>query len=259
MATTPKIVMIACDDDSTCCLYNYLKKDFEIVTVIEERKTTLEVIQDKYRFLKRRVVKLGFCKVLGQLLFVFFIVRPLKRKSQDRINTILGEDNLDRGSIPKSKITSVKSVNSQKTIDTLKSISPDAIVINGTRIISSKVIDSAGCKLFNIHAGITPKYRGVYGMYWALVNKDYQNCGITVHFIDKGIDTGCIIYQELTVATESDNVVTYIYLQIKSALPKLKQAINEYLDGTLQLQKGPQESHLYSHPTIWEYFKNGVK
>ena len=41
-----------------------------------------------------------------------------------------------------------------------------------------------------MHAGITPQYRGVHGGYWAVVNNDPEHCGVTIHFVDKGIDTG---------------------------------------------------------------------
>jgi methionyl-tRNA formyltransferase len=40
---------------------------------------------------------------------------------------------------------------------------------------------SINSKFVNIHVGITPKYRGVHGTYWALVNNDVENSGVTVH------------------------------------------------------------------------------
>jgi folate-dependent phosphoribosylglycinamide formyltransferase PurN len=72
----------------------------------------------------------------------------------------------------------------------LKAINPDLVIVNGTRIISKKVLSSINSKFVNIHVGITPKYRGVHGTYWALVNNDVENSGVTVHFVDEGIDTG---------------------------------------------------------------------
>jgi methionyl-tRNA formyltransferase len=45
------------------------------------------------------------------------------------------------------------------------------------------------------HTGITLKYSGVHGAYWALVSNDKENCGVIVDKLDQGIDTGEIITQ----------------------------------------------------------------
>ena len=49
------------------------------------------------------------------------------------------------------------------------------MILNGTRIVSKKVISSIGCLFINTHCGITPKYRGVHGGYWAIYNNDLNN------------------------------------------------------------------------------------
>mgnify|MGYP003330073050 CR=1 FL=1 len=52
---------------------------------------------------------------------------------------------------------------------------PDVIIVNGTSILSQSVLDSCNALFLNTHCGITPKYRGVHGAYWALVNNDNEN------------------------------------------------------------------------------------
>lgn len=46
----------------------------------------------------------------------------------------------------------------------------------------------------NIHSSLLPKYRGSVPTLWALCNRE-KEAGITLHHIDKGIDTGDIIAQ----------------------------------------------------------------
>jgi len=70
---------------------------------------------------------------------------------------------------------------------------PDVVVVNGTRIIAEKVLHSVPATFLNTHSGITPLYRGAHGGYWALVKKDRANCGVTIHVVDAGIDTGGIV------------------------------------------------------------------
>ena len=46
------------------------------------------------------------------------------------------------------------------------------------------------CPVINMHAGITLRYRGVHGGYWALAEQHPEWVGTTVHLVDPGIDTG---------------------------------------------------------------------
>ncbi len=46
-----------------------------------------------------------------------------------------------------------------------------------------------------MHAGITLRYRGVHGGYWALAEQHPEWVGTTVHLVDPGIDTGGILAQ----------------------------------------------------------------
>lgn len=135
----------------------------------------------------------------------------------------------------------------------LQKIAPDAIVVIGTRIISREVLNSIPAKFINIHAGITPKYRNVHGAYWAVVNNDYDNCGVTVHLVDPGIDTGSIIYQQTIKIKKEDNFVTYPFLQLAEGIILLKQALKNIFEEKLVLKKGMQESKLWYHPTILQY------
>ena len=56
-------------------------------------------------------------------------------------------------------------------------------------------LGSLGCPVVNVHAGITPRYRGVHGGYWALAERHPEWVGTTVHLVDPGIDTGAILAQ----------------------------------------------------------------
>ena len=61
----------------------------------------------------------------------------------------------------------------------------------------------------NCHAGKLPFYRGRNVLNWALIN-DEKEFGITVHFIDEGIDTGDIIIQKTFPILEIDNYKTIL-------------------------------------------------
>ena len=156
--------------------------------------------------------------------------------------------------LPEEKITLVNSVNDDRCLQILQSIQPDLVIVNGTRIISEQVLREVSCKFINLHAGITPKYRGVHGAYWALVNNDEAHCGVTIHLVDAGIDTGGVIARQKITVSQKDNFVTYPLLQLAAGIPYMKKAIEDILQNRLALlTANTTESRLWSHPTIWEY------
>jgi len=61
----------------------------------------------------------------------------------------------------------------------------------------------------NCHAGKLPFYRGRNILNWVLIN-DEREFGITVHYIDEGIDTGDIILQEVFPITDEDTYRTLL-------------------------------------------------
>lgn len=239
--------MLARPGYSTNILFHSLKNDFEIETVILEKPVAASEL------LKKRIKKLGWWKVAGQLLFQLSIAKILKRTSRKRKEEILKEYGLENTIVPENKIMKVASVNSSECIEALQKVKPELIIVCGTRIISKSVLESLPVKFMNIHAGITPKYRNVHGGYWALVNNDMENCGVTVHLVDEGIDTGTIIYQQKIPVTKRDNFATYPVLQLAEGIIYLKRAINDFFENKLILQKNNLESRLWYHPTIWQY------
>ena len=139
----------------------------------------------------------------------------------------------------------------------LRHLRADVVVLSGTRIISSAVLRGTRATFLNMHAGITPLYRGMHGAYWALVNGDVMNCGVTVHLVDDGIDTGGILEQARIVPTVHDTFATYPRLQLAVGLPLLKKAINDVRAGRAEAKPSPPgESRLWTHPTLLEYLVN---
>ncbi|QNH61460.1 formyl transferase [Hymenobacter sediminicola] len=250
-ASAKKIVILAGPGESTDILFHALDAEFGVHRIIVETPVSQK------QLLKRRTEKLGYATVAGQILFKLLIATPLSRASQGRMRAIKQQAHLNDQSLPEDRVIRVASVNAPECIEQLQALQPDVIVVNGTRIISKKVLTSVPCKFINTHAGITPLYRGVHGGYWALANNDPQHCGVSVHLVDPGIDTGAIIAQALIQPTAEDNFVTYPLLQLAAGLPLLKQAVRDALYGEIQLKPAPEGvSKLWSHPTLAEYVSN---
>ncbi len=254
----PQIVILAGNGTSTHVLYNYISQYFSIQKVIIENKESTSL------FLKRRIKRYGIVTVFGQLLFQIFCAKPIQLLSGSRRKEILQQSNLQESPVPTNKTMHVNSVNEEQCIIELQKINPKIILVNGTRIISKKVLTSANAIFINMHAGITPKYRGVHGGYWALANADVENCGVTIHRVDAGIDTGSILAQATITITKADNFTTYPLLQQAKGLTLLPQIISNCISNpTANTITNTLPSMLWVHPTIWQYLyfriKQGVK
>ena len=83
----------------------------------------------------------------------------------------------------------------------------------------------------NCHAGKLPFYRGRNILNWALIN-DEKEFGITVHYVDDGIDTGDIILQRTYPIAEGDNYDTLLQVAYRECPSILYDAIKQIQNGT---------------------------
>jgi len=88
-------------------------------------------------------------------------------------------------------------VNSDEFLKLLLDTSPDILVsMSYDQIFHQRIIATMSQGIINCHAGALPFYRGRNPLNWALLNGE-NSFGITVHFIDEGIDTGDVLLQRL--------------------------------------------------------------
>jgi methionyl-tRNA formyltransferase len=103
-----------------------------------------------------------------------------------------------------------KNVNSDEFISIIKKYNCDLFVsMSFDQIFKSKIINVPKFKTINCHAGKLPFYRGRSILNWVLIN-DEKEFGITVHYVDEGIDTGDIILQKSFQITDQDNYKTLL-------------------------------------------------
>lgn len=250
------ILVLGGQGESTNAVVNALSNSYEELSLILEDDVPMSV------FLRKRIKKLGLPTVLGQLAFMAIIPPYLRNKSKSRIEEIkrvygLNTDGCYRDNV---KCYFVDSINSTAAIEKIIICKPDIIIVNGTRIISGQVLESVHVPFINMHVGITPKYRGVHGGYWALANDDAANCGVTVHMVNTGIDAGDVIKQKRIEVKKEDNFVTYPYIQVGEGIRLELEILEKFSKtGKIDTQKIKQPSMLWSHPTIWQYVKNRRK
>lgn len=231
-------------------VYNAVARQHPIARVLVEEPPS------RARFLLRRVRRLGPATVASQVLFQTLAVPVLARGARQRVREIHAEYGLDATPIPASAITRVPSMNHAETWALLADLAPRVVLVFGTRILALATLTAVGARFINLHAGITPLYRGVHGGYWALHDGHPERFGSTIHLVDAGIDTGAILGQVYVTPGLHDDFATYPLLQTAAALPVLVDAIGRALAGDLSTQPAPPGgSRLHSHPTLGGYLR----
>ena len=101
-----------------------------------------------------------------------------------------------------------KKVKDEKIIKKIKEINPDLIVVVAYgKILPKEIIDIPKYGIINVHSSLLPKYRGASPIHSAILNGDTES-GVSIMYIEEGLDSGDVILQESCDILESDTLGT---------------------------------------------------
>jgi len=94
----------------------------------------------------------------------------------------------------------------REVLAALASAQVDLVVLAGyMKLVGREILEAFPNRIMNIHPALLPCFPGEHGVPDAL---DYgvKVSGVTVHFVDEGLDTGPIVAQEAVPVEEGDDV-----------------------------------------------------
>ncbi|MFL5896954.1 MAG: phosphoribosylglycinamide formyltransferase [Solirubrobacterales bacterium] len=108
----------------------------------------------------------------------------------------------------------------------IQSLSADLIVAAGyLAILTPKFVDDFRLKIINIHPSLLPQFRGLNAVQQAF-EAGVRKSGVTVHFIDEGVDTGPVIKQKTIKRRRKDDLEMFE--------KRIHEAEYELLPGVIQ-------------------------
>jgi methionyl-tRNA formyltransferase len=114
-------------------------------------------------------------------------------------------------------------INSPDFLKVIEEMRPEIIVIVSYHgIIRKQLLEKY--KIINAHGALLPFYRGRAPINWAIINGE-KYTGVTVHFVDSGIDTGDIILQETMTIGPDDTAIEVL----KKTLPIYPRLVSDAL------------------------------
>jgi folate-dependent phosphoribosylglycinamide formyltransferase PurN len=121
-------------------------------------------------------------------------------------------------------------INTDAIATRLADLQPDIVLVNGTSLIRSGILTNIPLVL-NIHAGLSPYYRGSFCTEWALLNHDPYNIGYTIHRLSNRIDGGDILSQGRPEVSISDTARTLHMKLIKESTHELVSLLQKIAQG----------------------------
>lgn len=121
----------------------------------------------------------------------------------------------------------------------------DFVVSYGYKlIIPQRVIDMFNNRIINLHISYLPWNKGISPNMWSFIDKTLK--GVTIHYMDEGIDTGDIIVQKEVKFNDTDTLSTS-YNKLRDEIEQLfmdqwEQIVSGKCNRIKQMEKGTYHS-----------------
>ncbi len=127
-------------------------------------------------------------------------------------------------------VHAVGDLNGANAARVLSECSADLGIVLGTRILrpSTFGVPRMGC--INLHKGKVPEYRGMPPGFWELYD-GASSAGVTVHFVDKGLDTGDIVATDSVSILKTDTPESLLEKLHERGARVLALAVSAIRDG----------------------------
>jgi methionyl-tRNA formyltransferase len=182
--------------------------------------------------------------IFGLKFFTFYSFKYLKSKVTSKNNLFKF---LKSSSIP--IITLEEPINNLKSVNKIKAFKPDLLVsILGNQIFKSPILNLAPKGCINLHTALLPKYRGLMPTFWVMKNNE-KKTGVSVFFVDKGIDSGPIIVQtEVEIGDRTqEELITHTKKIGMEAIAKSIDLIQK--DKVQIIENNPSKKTYFGFPT----------
>lgn len=139
----------------------------------------------------------------------------------------------------------IKSPNEASFLTFLRGLNLDIILCQVSSVLSKELLGIAKYGCLNRHSSLLPKYRGLYPVFWAMLNNEKET-GVTVYRMAEAIDTGGLISQA-AVKIGADDTCHDLYRRTFDAGAEL---ILEVLKtGNTQIKRALEaQEKYYSYP-----------
>jgi folate-dependent phosphoribosylglycinamide formyltransferase PurN len=121
--------------------------------------------------------------------------------------------------------------NSPRAVAQLKQWSPDLAIFTGGNILRDRVLNVPRLGILNAHLALLPEIRGMSSPEWSLLSG--VPLGITIHFMDNGVDTGPVLLRREFLADSCDSLAELRNKMIAEGIELIAEAVAGLDRGTI--------------------------
>lgn len=195
-------------------------------------------------------------RIFGPAFFITYGARYARAWLRGRdVKTVLHEHGVPL-------LTIDGSVNAPESLRRIAGFRPDLIVsIAGNQIFKRALIDLPAKGVLNLHTALLPKYRGLMPTFWVLKN-DESETGVSVFFVDEGIDAGPIVVQK-RIPIDGMSQEQLISITKRLGMDAIIEAVDRIeRDDYVLMPNADAEKSYYSFPTredVREFRRRGKR
>lgn len=157
------------------------------------------------------------------------------------------------------KTYNIKSPNNKTFLEELRRLELDVIINQSQFIIKKELLNIPKIGVINRHNALLPKNRGRLTPFWVLFKKEKET-GVSIHFLDEGIDSGDIIVQEKYPIIKKDNFKSIVKKNYEIAPKAMQKALYILEKGNYNLIKNDSNLATYNHvPTLKQAIKYRIR
>ena len=132
-----------------------------------------------------------------------------------------------------------KSLKGGEWAETVAGLKPDLILsLYYRNLIPPSIFSQASLGAYNMHGSYLPAYRGRAPLNWSIVNGE-DHCGVTLHVLEEGFDTGDIVDAERVEIGPQEYVGDVVPRIAAAAVSVLSRSLDSLLAGNPKLS--PQD------------------
>ena len=128
----------------------------------------------------------------------------------------------------------IKNPNSRKFCEYLTQLTPDVIINQSQSIIKKRLLSIPKIGVINRHNALLPKNRGRLTPFWVLYKREKET-GVSIHFVEEGIDSGDIIVQRRFPVTKKDTFNSLVKKNYQIAGKAMLEAFDLLESGDYKL------------------------
>lgn len=125
-------------------------------------------------------------------------------------------------------------INSDVSFEKINSYEPDFLVVVAYgQIIKDRLLSEYNDRILNVHSSLLPKYRGAAPINWAIVEGE-EKSGITIMLVEKGLDTGDILYsleKEIVPDENAENLHDALKVLGGKGIVEVLENFDEYYEN----------------------------